>query len=76
MLPDDLKGKEAIELGCGTAHVSSWLARRGAKVVGIDNSEAQLETAEAAAHRRPDRGPPARRGDDALSLVTLEWARK
>ena len=41
MLPDDLKGKEAIELGCGTAHVSSWLARRGAKVVGIDNSEAQ-----------------------------------
>ena len=45
MIPDDIAGKDVIELGCGTAYVSSWLARRGAKVVGIDNSEAQLETA-------------------------------
>ena len=44
-LPDDLAGKDAIELGCGTAYVSAWLARRGARVVGIDNSEAQLATA-------------------------------
>jgi SAM-dependent methyltransferase len=45
VLPDDLAGKDAIELGCGTAYVSSWLALRGARVVGIDNSEAQLATA-------------------------------
>jgi SAM-dependent methyltransferase len=45
MLPDDLAGTDAIELGCGTAYVSAWLARRGARVVGIDNSEAQLDTA-------------------------------
>ena len=45
LLPDDLAGKDAIELGCGTAYVSSWLARRGARVVGIDNSAAQLTTA-------------------------------
>jgi SAM-dependent methyltransferase len=45
MLPDALAGKDAIELGCGTAYVSAWLARRGARVVGIDNSEAQLATA-------------------------------
>lgn len=45
MLPDDLAGKDAIELGCGTAYVSAWLARRGARVVGIDNSAAQLATA-------------------------------
>jgi len=45
MLPEDLAGKDAIELGCGTAYVSAWLARRGARVVGIDNSEAQLATA-------------------------------
>src|SRR5262249_24369897 len=44
-LPDDLAGKDVIELGCGTAYVSSWIARRGARVVGIDNSEAQLATA-------------------------------
>ena len=36
---------DVIELGCGTAYVSAWLARRGARVVGIDNSEAQLATA-------------------------------
>ena len=45
MLPDDLAGKDAIELGCGTAYVCAWMARRGARVVGVDNSEAQLETA-------------------------------
>src|SRR3954454_11807977 len=47
MLPDDLTGLDAIELGCGTAYVSAWLARRGARPVGIDNSPAQLETARA-----------------------------
>ena len=45
MLPADLAGRDAIELGCGTAYVSAWMARRGARVVGIDNSEKQLETA-------------------------------
>jgi len=45
LLPDDLAGKDAIELGCGTAYVSAWLARRGARPVGIDNSEQQLATA-------------------------------
>lgn len=45
MLPDDLAGQDTIELGCGTGYVSAWLARRGARPVGIDNSPAQLETA-------------------------------
>jgi SAM-dependent methyltransferase len=45
VLPEDLAGKDVIELGCGTAYVSAWLARRGARVVGIDNSGAQLATA-------------------------------
>src|SRR5262245_44050042 len=45
VLPPDLAGTDAIELGCGTAYVSAWLARRGARVVGIDNSAAQLATA-------------------------------
>lgn len=47
LLPDDLDGKDVIELGCGTAYVSAWLARRGARPVGIDNSPKQLETARA-----------------------------
>lgn len=45
MLPPDLAGTDAVELGCGTAYVSAWLARRSARVLGIDNSEAQLATA-------------------------------
>lgn len=45
MLPTDMTGMDAIELGCGTGYVSGWMARRGARVVGIDNSEQQLATA-------------------------------
>jgi SAM-dependent methyltransferase len=47
VLPDRVDGLDAIELGCGTGYVSAWLARRGARPVGIDNSEAQLRTARA-----------------------------
>jgi SAM-dependent methyltransferase len=36
-----------IELGCGTGYVSAWLARRGARPVGVDNSAEQLATARA-----------------------------
>lgn len=45
VLPDNVDGLDALELGCGTGYVSAWLARRGARPVGIDNSERQLETA-------------------------------
>jgi ubiquinone/menaquinone biosynthesis C-methylase UbiE len=44
-LSEDLAGKDAIELGCGTAYVSAWLARCGARVVGLDTSAVQLATA-------------------------------
>jgi SAM-dependent methyltransferase len=45
VLPDDVMALESVELGCGTGYVSAWLARRGASVVGLDNSPAQLATA-------------------------------
>lgn len=45
LLPDNMRGAHAIELGCGTGYVSAWMARRGASVVGIDNSSEQLATA-------------------------------
>jgi SAM-dependent methyltransferase len=41
----DVSGLDAVELGCGTAFCSAWLARRGARVVGVDPTPAQLETA-------------------------------
>jgi len=46
MLPE-LEGKDVIELGCGTAYFGSWLKRLGGarRVVGVDVTPAQLETA-------------------------------
>lgn len=44
ILPE-VAGLDVIELGCGTGYVSAWLARRGARPVGIDNSAAQLANA-------------------------------
>jgi SAM-dependent methyltransferase len=41
----DLEGKDVIELGCGTAYFGAWLAKRGARVVGVDITPAQLDTA-------------------------------
>jgi ubiquinone/menaquinone biosynthesis C-methylase UbiE len=43
--PLDVTGQDVLELGCGTAYVAGWLARRGARVTGVDISPAQLATA-------------------------------
>jgi SAM-dependent methyltransferase len=40
-----LRGLDVVELGCGTAYLSAWLARRGARPVAVDLTPAQLETA-------------------------------
>ena len=44
LLPSNLAGQRAIELGGGTGYVSAWMVRRGAEVVGVDNSAEQLAT--------------------------------
>jgi SAM-dependent methyltransferase len=44
VLPD-VGERDVIELGCGTGYWSAWLARRGARVVGLDSSARQLATA-------------------------------
>jgi SAM-dependent methyltransferase len=41
----DVAGLDVLELGCGTAYFSAWLARRGARPVGVDPTPAQLATA-------------------------------
>ena len=41
----DVAGLDVVELGCGTAYISAWLARRGARPVGVDPTPAQLATA-------------------------------
>ena len=40
----DVAGLDVIELGCGTAYFSAWLAKLGARPVGVDITPAQLET--------------------------------
>jgi SAM-dependent methyltransferase len=42
----DVAGLDVVELGCGTAFLSAWLARRGARPVGVDPTPAQLATAQ------------------------------
>ena len=41
----DVRGKDVLELGCGGAQWSIGLAQLGARCVGLDNSERQLEFA-------------------------------
>jgi SAM-dependent methyltransferase len=41
----DVKGKDVLDLGCGVAYFSAWLARRGAQPVALDPTPAQLATA-------------------------------
>jgi SAM-dependent methyltransferase len=43
----DVAGMDTVELGCGTGYVSAWLARRGARPIGIDPTPNQLVSARA-----------------------------
>jgi SAM-dependent methyltransferase len=43
----EVEGMDVVELGCGTAYFSAWLARRGARPTGVDVAENQLATARA-----------------------------
>lgn len=47
LLPEGLDGADVVELGCGTAYVSAWLARRGARPVAVDPTSGQLDIAAA-----------------------------
>lgn len=47
LLPAEPAGLDTLELGCGTAYLSSWLARAGARPVGLDASRRQLGLARA-----------------------------
>lgn len=40
-----LEGADVVELGCGTGYISAWLARRGARPIGVDPTAAQLANA-------------------------------
>ena len=41
----EVRGLDVVELACGTAYFSAWLARAGARTVAVDLSHEQLATA-------------------------------
>jgi protein-L-isoaspartate O-methyltransferase len=41
----DIRGLNVVELGCGTAYFSAWLARRGARPISVGVTLAQFESA-------------------------------
>jgi SAM-dependent methyltransferase len=41
----DVDGLDVVDLGCGSGYFSAWLAKRGARPVGVDVTPAQLDTA-------------------------------
>lgn len=41
----DVAGLRVLDMGCGTGYFCAWLTRRGAGVVGLDVTPAQLATA-------------------------------
>ena len=68
-LPDDLAGRDVIELGCGTAYVSAWLARRGARPFAVDPTPTQLEIArEPAGQRLGSRSRSSRAAGEQVPL--------
>ena len=50
-------GADVIELGCGTADVSAWLARRGVRPVAVDISSKQVHNVESLQHENDIRFP-------------------
>src|SRR3954467_10261917 len=52
-MPDDtelrmvgrVQGKRVVELGCGAGHNAIAMARQGATVIGVDDSDAMLDHA-------------------------------
>ncbi len=51
-LAGEVQGKHVLDAGCGTGYLSRELARRGARVVGVDFAPAMVEIARKRAHEQ------------------------
>lgn len=49
----DVSGLNVLDIGCGSGLTSRCLAQRGARVVGVDNSEEMLASAKAEEEKNP-----------------------
>ena len=64
----DVADKDVVELGCGTAYFSAWLAKLGARPVGVDPTPAQLETARRMQERPESSFPLVEAPAEAVAL--------
>lgn len=64
----DVAGRRVLEIGCGGAQCSRWLASQGASVVGLDLSSGQLAQARALGERTGVRVPLVQADAVALPL--------
>lgn len=67
LLPE-VDGLDVVEIGCGTAYVSAWLARRGARPVAIDPTPSQLAIAAASQAEHGVRFPLVRAAGEQVPL--------
>src|SRR5258708_12011665 len=58
-LLDPQPGERILDLGCGTGHLASEIAARGAHVIGIDSSPPMIETAHQTYPNLPFQAPVA-----------------
>ena len=63
-----VEGLDVLDLGCGTGYWCAWLAGLGARPVGLDVSEAQLETAHALQREHGLEFPLVHASADATAL--------
>ena len=73
LLPESLDGADVVELGCGTAYVSSWLARRGAKPIGVDPAAGRLAMARDFQEEFGLRFPLVRATGESVPLATSSF---
>ena len=71
--PDELRGRRVLEVGCGSAPCSRWLAARGARPVGLDLSAAMLRHATEANTRTGIDVPLVQAGAEQLPFADASF---
>lgn len=69
----DVRGARALEVGCGSAPCSRWLAEHGARVVGLDVSAGMLRHARTAAAATGTVVPLVQAGAERLPFAEMSF---
>jgi ubiquinone/menaquinone biosynthesis C-methylase UbiE len=73
LLGEDLAGKRILEVGCGSAMCSRWLAQQGARPVAFDLSAGMLRHARASAERTGIHVPLVQADAQSLPFATASF---